>query len=410
MLALEATRQKLDSMLRLISALRASDFPHEHSRAALTAIEDILLARKRIVDKLGPDSDPGTANTACNDVFGAISDYLPLLGYLQHSKNSSNAFELYGPLLRLSQQLIGEDAKLILASEWAISPFTLVGMAELPSFVWVGLPASESSNALLSPLAGHEFGHLIWERHRLLERYRIDLANRVLDAITANWTAYRKHFPQVTDQEALINDFFGTTSWAPALEWALSQAEEVFCDMVGVRVFGESYLQAFAFLLAPGEGARGTPFYPSLPIRAEYMVRAAEAFGYDPMPEYGSAFQPVSSLEHPVDDFLLRMAEIAVHGVVEQLVEDVLQIAQGSGVPLIAEADVSAIQIALERMTPHESPASLAAILTAGWRAAHDTELWREYPQLAERRNVVLNELLLKNAQVLEFNTRTQQP
>ena len=40
--------------------------------------------------------------------------------------------------------------------------------------------------------------------------------------------------------------------WEQAVAWCLRQAEESFCDFIGVRLFHLSYLDAFAYLLSPG--------------------------------------------------------------------------------------------------------------------------------------------------------------
>lgn len=44
-------------------------------------------------------------------------------------------------------------------------------------------------------------------------------------------------------------------------------------------------------------------------------------------------------------------------------------------------------------------------MIDAAWTVAQEPSLWSTYSQVAKRRDVVLNELVLKSAQVLEFNT-----
>ena len=42
-----------------------------------------------------------------------------------------------------------------------------------------------------------------------------------------------------------------TRFFTNAIEWCKSQAEETFCDFVGLRLFGASYLKAFSYLASP---------------------------------------------------------------------------------------------------------------------------------------------------------------
>jgi hypothetical protein len=258
---LTATRFRLDAVLERISALKAGDSPQEHSGMALDAIEEIFNAYRTGLLKIDEDTDPAVAYNHCGVVTSALFEYTPFLGFLHRSKNASNAFELYSPLLRMARSLIGEDVKLILSSEWDYSPFVYLGVPNLLDFVWVGLPASESSNALLTPLAGHEFGHSLWVREKLENRYSIDLDSKIIDEIGRRWEEYRKYYPSVQNPDSLLTDFFGIQSWAVAHDWGISQAEEIFCDFLGLRVFGEAYFHAFAYLLAPGTSDRGTPLY-----------------------------------------------------------------------------------------------------------------------------------------------------
>ena len=57
------------------------------------------------------------------------------------------------------------ETRLILSSEWDYSPFMYDQITDLPSFVFIGLPACESANPLLLPLAGHELGHSVWVKN-----------------------------------------------------------------------------------------------------------------------------------------------------------------------------------------------------------------------------------------------------
>lgn len=406
----DSTKEKLDAVLDRIAALKSGDFPHEHSREALGAIEAIFASHRQTIGLLTPASNKAAVNNLCNVVAKALFEYLPFLGFLHRSKNASNAFELYGPLLRLAQQLISRDAKLILSSEWEFSPYSFVGVPRLPDFVWVGLPASESSNALLTPLAGHEFGHSVWQTEDLETRYAAPIDAAIVASLTRQWTVYQTHFLQVPNPAALVTDIFGTHSWRPAHEWALSQAEEVFCDLVGLRIFGAAFVHAFAYLLAPGESIRQTPKYPTLPSRVNYMKLAAAIYGIAVPADFETQFQGVGPLSASTASFLLGIAEEAVASVAPDIIAHVDAIATSRSISKPADAESDAILQSFKILVPDGNAKNLTAIVEAAWKAAQTPSLWSEYPQIAERRRIVLNELVLKTAQVLEFNTLQEAP
>ena len=90
-----------------------------------------------------------------------LAQYTPILGFILRSTNIRNAFEARGPLVRLAQKLLSKNTKLIVSSEWQYSPFVHPPIQDLKNFVLIGLPAPESSNPLIIPLAGHELGHAV---------------------------------------------------------------------------------------------------------------------------------------------------------------------------------------------------------------------------------------------------------
>lgn len=402
----DSTNQKLDAVLDRVTALRSGDFPHKHSKEALEAIENIFRDHQKTINTLGVGSDQATVYNHCNVVLSSLSDYLPLLGFLHRSKNASNAFELYGPLLRLAQQLIGQNAKFIFSSEWEFSPYTIVGIPRLPGFVWLGLPASESSNALLTPLSGHEFGHSVWELENLGNKYQVRIDAAIVEAIIKDWPAYHALFPEVPDQNALINDLFGTRSWRPAHEWALSQAEEIFCDLLGLRIFGSAYLHAFAYLLAPGDSLRNTPRYPTLPERVRLMTTAAPHYGILVPAGYPALFQGVTQppSASSKNAYLLSLADGAVGAISEELTAMADNIAGARMIPPIDNAEVHSIGESFKQLVPHGKATSIATIINAAWVIEHTPDIWIEYEKVVPRRRMVLNELVLKTVQVLDFN------
>jgi len=184
----EYSISRLDGVLEEIGRLKESEFPYVHSRDALARIEQLFLSHKATLGGLPPDKNPAIVQRFCSSALTDLFKYLAFLGFILRSTNVRNAFEVYGPLLRLSQLILGPDTKLILSSEWEdYSPFTYRPIAELPNFVLIGFPAPESSNPLLIPLAGHELGHTIWNVRDLSSKYKKRIEEKIIAEI-------REHF------------------------------------------------------------------------------------------------------------------------------------------------------------------------------------------------------------------------
>ena len=116
----------------------------------------------------------------------------------------------------------------------------------MPGYVLLGLPASESGNPLLIPLAGHELGHTTWQRKSLREKYGKQIQASILDNAKKQKSRYDEFFTGGLDLPLIVGNL------DPAIQCSLRQAEETFCDFFGLRLFAVSFLHAFAYLLTPG--------------------------------------------------------------------------------------------------------------------------------------------------------------
>jgi hypothetical protein len=406
---LEYTQQRTDHLLDRVHALQAGDFAQGDSEAALTDIEHLFEGHKEQLLKLASTkSDPAIAANHCQLVLGALFQYLPLLGFLHRSKSASNAFELYGPLHGLATRIIGQDARLILSSEWDFSPYTYVRMPDFPQYVLLGLPASESRNALLVPLAGHEFGHSVWARTNLADKLRARIRDAVIVSIRTRIGEWKRHFSELADENKLATDLFYVQAWTPAYLWALKQCEEAFCDILGLLIFDAAYLHAFAYLLAPGVPGRRIPNYPTIRQRAEYLLILANQVRVAAPVGYADLFtQPPIAGGSP-EDFLVSVSDDVLRALMPQLLDLAKLHLSSVGHHELRpeEIDVSVGQ--LELLAPVGAPSSLSVIVNAAWRVAGNPDVWKDFRRIHERRHDVLNELVVKSAQVLEYNERTK--
>jgi hypothetical protein len=410
---LELSIKRLGAFLCTVRHLKTTDFPYPHSRQALEEIERLFETHLDYLEMLSSSSNEMAVQAACTAVVPALFLYLPLLGFIVRSTDVRNAFEVHGPLLRLSRQILGETTRLILSSEWDYSPYTYFNIPFMPGFVLIGLPAPESSNPLLIPLAGHELGHSVWASNDYNGTYNPTLETMIVNEI---WQERKEEYFDLfrdidrdIDQADLKGDIFTRSTWDRALLWASRQSQELFCDFIGLRVFGTSFLHAFGYLFSPSPGER-SPLYPRLSRRVAAQVKAAEAYGFLVPDDYHSLFDDAEPQDDaPQTEFLLSLADSASASILDPLIAKANEVVDGAAVQK-PEAGKSAK--IYDRFKKHIVPAVeselLSNIIEAGWRAFNDPALWADYPDI-ESREETLGELVLKSIEVLEIEELTQQ-
>jgi hypothetical protein len=190
------TRKKLGAIVAQIEQLLLSDFPHPASENALKRFLDFFRGQITRLENAS-NSDPRIVKRVCITVNERILQYLPVLGFLLRSTNVRNNFEAYDAFVQLSEALIGPHAQVVLSSEWDYSPLTYpMNVSVLPNFVLLGMPASESTNALILPLAGHELSHSVWQNDQVDHLFRANIQNKVRDHIKAKWRDFHPSLPR----------------------------------------------------------------------------------------------------------------------------------------------------------------------------------------------------------------------
>ncbi|HLK15196.1 MAG TPA: hypothetical protein VKT78_10350 [Fimbriimonadaceae bacterium] len=386
-----------------IARIRTPDFPLAPGKGLELIDSEFVELQKTLLEDLDTDNDPEAVKAVAESTLEALEKYLPLIGFMLRATNVRNAFELNGPLLRMARQILGSDTRVVVSSEWEFSPFTYRSIVELPKFVLIGMPASESGNGLIVPLAGHELGHAIYERKDLRSRIEGPVADALVAAIEKRWTEYSQIFPDLEKDQLGASD--GRDTWEPFFDWAIDQCEESFCDFFGLRLFSESYLQAFAYLLAPCLRYRSTS-YPSMTVRVDNMIQAAAAFGIPVPPELAGLFRDSREDFLPPQRLFCAVADSAVAVVVPSLIDEVKALATELGLPDRDDQGIKAALRDFQTVIPARNASSLPTIANAGWAAYHDLEIWDKYPDMAKRKQEVLNDLVLKSAEILEISQR----
>lgn len=402
---------RIEAVLREIHRLMQSEFPYEHPRAALEKVQRIFIRHRNMLGKLSEDSHSGTAKNAYRESLVALQDYLPILGFILRSTNIRNAFEANGPLQRLADDVLGFETRFILSSEWDFSPCVYSGIRHLEEFILVGLPAPESANPLLLPLSGHELGHAVWVSYRLESSFQSRVEDAVLEKLLTDegrWTAYASLY-KYSKQD--LGNIFARRTLRPAYTWAMLQASETFCDLLGLRLFAESYLHAFQYLLAPGGGRRSAR-YPGIVRRIEQMVSACRDMGIHVPVGFTDAFESEPEVEEGPERLLLTLADEASASLTADLLEMVFELARERELPFRKAENVEEICEAFrtwivpatgERrdFATGYSP-TLADILNAGWACYLD----EEFLKTTRHRHRILQDLMLKSMELEEFERR----
>ena len=398
--------QRLSAAIKEIERLKQSEFPYAHPREALELLEKRFRGHQSLIEK----SPPLLLATACKNSLRDLFLYLPFLGFLLRSTNVRNSFEAYDPLLGLARTLLGEDTKLIISSEWEFSPYTYKPIPGLKDFVLIGLPATESSNPMLLPSAGHELGHSVWDSKGFSSVLEDKIKRAVLEEVRERrWNEYEGIYPHTKKDE--LNDLFAKHTWAPAVDWALLQSEEMFCDFFGLRLFAESYLHAFAYLVSPGRSGTRSLRYPNTQKRVRHFLAAANALGVVAPAGYVDQFEDEAEPNDPRLMFLVSVADTVSGNLLQELIALVEQVSTEIVLPTRSSSNVAKIsQLFQSQVVPAKEAYPLTDLLNACWVSALQEDLWKDRQQiLPEDRERILKDLVLKSIEVAEINEKWRQ-
>jgi len=404
-------RKRIAAVCDEIARLKQSDFPYAHPIEALDILEKKFRDQDAVLAKVSPTASPNVKNNACGMSLYQLYMYVPLLGFILRSTNVRNAFEVYAPLLRLAQSIFGENKKLVVSSEWEYSPFVYLPGFDLPGFVLIGLPAPETTNPFLVSLAGHELGHSFWEAEGCATRFAKIIEERVIQELTERrWSDYALLYPHHTKDQIRSGDMFVRPTWFPAFTWALLQAEEVFCDFFGLRLFAESYLYAFEYLSAPGSSGQRPLHYPKLEHRLSYIVAAAKEMGIEVQPGFDSCFMDETDPDEAATKLLVSISDEVSKSLVPELIQIAKEV-QSSKAPLRNRDNVKDICEEFGTwIVPSRKESSLSDILNAGWLCYLDPDLWKNIPHIRpEDRDRVLKDLMLKSMEISEVHKRLRE-
>ena len=398
-LRLSFARHRLRSFRSQLSAVAASNFPHLDAKEALEFINaHAELQTSRLL--IDPAADAELIDSICEQVAIFVQRYTRTLGFILRSTNVRNPFELHYHLKGFVRRLIGDEARLILSSEWEFIPFTYpMTLALLPSFALVGLPASESDNVLVTPLAGHEIGHSAWLYHKLGPETEPSFAasiDRCMEALETE--------TQRVIETLRLGEFGKQVIRQHCLSYGMLQLEEIFCDAIGLGSFGTAYLHSYEYFLAPGGGTRALE-YPSDLSRLEYLKVSAAKLGVEFEDSVFDRWQDSVEAAGTNKD-LLTILDTSVREAVDEVIGKAFDLLHSRVVPIPASAHVDRILGAFQRGEPDAEGGSLPEVVSAGWRFVRDRQGLSGDEEVKDFRT--LGDLMLKSVEVTEFLERTK--
>lgn len=396
--------------LRQIHELARGEHSHDHTKAILSEIAERLSENLDELKRAAAVNDADVVRANASNLILDLDIYLPVLGFVLRSSNVRNAFEVFDPLMAMCKDVLGPDVRLIYSSEWDYSPFMQsFSSPRLKNVVVVGLPAHESGNALLIPVVGHELGHAKWHQSDVLGSLKDEISKTILDYMMENLADIVgpdnvSTYTSQADPRALVALTVGEVG--EAQDAAERQCEEVFCDVIGTRIFGASYLRAFAYLLfpSPAEMERFNFDYPSNTARIRYMKQAAKHFGTPVSDDFGADFEDVSPKDlRPQLQHVVTAADRATEAAFPSILKAVETHLTTSVIPLIDEPKVKELEAAFAAKGPGNSNYTLPDIIEAAWRT-HLIGL--EHGERFARLQA-LNEFVFKTIEVSEFYRRS---
>ena len=335
-----------------------------------------------------------------------------MLGFILRSTNVRNSFEYFYCMRDITRNFIGDEADIIISSEWDYSPLTYgVSVGALPNCVLLGLPASEAANVLVIPLAGHELGHAVWQHKKLSSGVSNRLQKCIVEEILADQAAFKHAFPQhkeiALSEDEIDENFFIVEIVKTIKHYAIRQCEEIFCDAFGVKLFGESFLKAFRYLLAPNLGGKRDFEYPALQTRAELLVK----FGaFDEMEaclsEYESNFSEKTPQLNSEDNYIISIADKIAKANADWLCELVCGFVRECAYPTPDRDAAKKICECFKMGVPPNAPPTLATIINGAW--LYVDEKFSKFSCREPLREEFdwISQVAFKSIEILEFNQR----
>ncbi len=408
MLVIDFTKKRIKSFLQEIKYQIGIDYPFNQSKEALLELYDLFNFELGKIEKLDEHNNHQLIYHACEQVLAKIDECSPRLGCIRNSSDERNAFEVYRPLWRLACDLLEPNnknprTKLILYSEWSYNAIIYNEYIHLPGYLLIGLPAWESSNPLLIPLAGHELGHAAWRTYSLHLQIEEDLWKTMMDILNKEFDKYKNLF-DVSNFNDLSSNLIATQIINEALIFSKSQTEEIFCDCIGVYIFRESYLYSFAYMLSPRMSTYRSEYYPRLKNRINNLVQYSSQLGVEIPESYQKMFNDEEDYPGilPEKELLLELADTTTSNSISVIYELAESLIKKSNIIKSSTDEIKRIKNFFKKKIPPDNIVCLADIINAAWQVYIDENFWVNEFIDNENKGRILKELALKTIELFE--------
>ncbi len=395
------SKERISVVRDTILGMLSQAFPQEAASRLLFSYLEELNKLDAEIDRLhSVNAPPADISQACRVLLSKIAQLVPRLGVLQRSSSLRIAFELAKSVQTLATQLLHTDGLLansqfniLCASEWHYSPLYYQKHDLLEEMILFGLPATESDNSLVYPIMAHEAGHAFWAYSKSKDNLRRLIDEKFRKIVFDYWDQLegsgctgglsKPGAPVELQTNIFYSNLVTRLSGA-----AHRQAEETFCDYIGISTFGSSYLSAFAYLAAAGARGDYSDTYCSSATRSSLLICAANSLSI-PIPTcFEVAFDTKSRVEaYPYSNpevlgaiasasqpfFLVSiLGELTVMEVASEILSFASAIGQSAGVVAPDVDRVARAKSYLSLSVPTPSDCTPQETLCAAWEVSDE--------------------------------------
>ena len=394
---LNAALFKLEQVLSSIDHIASANFPHGDAEIAIQKIRAYFEDKRKSIRSI-----PRSEGVAVDDLQEYLREtrdevrkYTKYLGIILRSTNVRNSFEVYHPLKRLSQRAVADDTRLIISSEWEFTPFTYpMNVSTLPNFIIVGTPATESQNLLVMPLAGHEIGHSVWKSLEDRATLEASLRSKCEEYVKSN----KEKFSTASSQKIEVVII-------PAISIPLlAKAEEVFCDIVGLHIFGTSYFYAFEYFLAPGVNYSTREYPPSIQ-RLRVLIKYAKRYNIEIPDDILDSWNQEEETTSDTPNYY-EFADLILNCCLVEIFDACEKTLINRDITKPDNEVVSEIEAAFRRGEPYGTKAKLSEVINALWRVAKQRNITTKKGVEATFIDI---EIALKTIEISEYYSRLEE-
>lgn len=267
--------------------------------------------------RLEADISATTDPAALGEQGGHLNQLANLICRLERSSISEHSWPFVHELKRIASAICTEDTladldvpnQIYVLADGGLDTYRIYPETRRPSYMQrllltIVFPKSLKHFVLLHSILGHELGHAIWRcsKHHKEMRDQVDIHIKQGVFASSNATAthiYSSSAP--TGEKNFLQSHPGmqqATLFQNNANWD-AWCEEILCDLVGLVIFGPSFVAAECELLTsinPAMTGFG-PWHPPTAWRLNYLLDGAKILGY------GAQLPSEHSLRRGVDAF-----------------------------------------------------------------------------------------------------------